>query len=121
MLTWFRSFGPNDSVNGYLIGTGWRKLTSQEKVFYLSGIEHGLGLAAEHVGDEGAFDALKVPGARFSEIARDIDDFYALDARNMAIPAALGYTWAIKRRSGASREEVESFVQTEQSFWGQRT
>jgi hypothetical protein len=103
--------------NGVMVSNGrrWTHLDKQSKIMLLVGVaDGGALLARETAGDCGAeaervVDRLSISGFHFSEIAKQIDAFYA-DTANLRIPVVEAYRFALRKLKGATPAELDAFV-----------
>jgi hypothetical protein len=87
-------------------GRVWKTLDMQNRITYLTGIDDGLTLAKR----EGLnYDYLYEPtGFRFSEIAKQIDTFYA-DTVNLRIPVIEAHIYCKRKMKGDPPKDLADF------------
>ena len=97
-------------------GKGWIKLDQQSKIFYITGLEEGLGLLIAEIdnapGEEinasaalSAYKRLTIGGFKMSDIMEEINRLYQ-EASNRKIPIVDAYRYVLKKFKGASSEEL---------------
>lgn len=97
-------------TKGWSNGKFWETLNIQEKIYFMVGLEEGLALAKNNVGEVSDYDELIIEGYRMSDFTNEIDFFYA-DSININIPIAFAYHYVIKKKRGKSADELEEYVQ----------
>ncbi len=101
-------------------GKAWKVLDSQTKIGFLKGIEEGIFLLLRQNVENAREDSnekslgikvkeLTIGGFRFSDLAEQIDDFYA-DSSNVKIPVVDAYTYTLRKLRGAKRQDLEDLI-----------
>jgi len=107
-------------TNGVMVSNGrrWTHLDKQSKIMLLVGVADGGALLARATTEtstdcgaesERVLDRLSISGFHFSEIAKQIDAFYA-DSANLRVPVVEGYRFALRKLKGATPAELEALV-----------
>jgi hypothetical protein len=97
-------------TKGWSNGIFWETLNTQEKIYYIVGLEEGLALAKNYVGEASEYDELIIEGYHMSDFTSEIDTFYS-DSTNINIPIAFAYHYMIKKMKGKTAEELEEYVE----------
>jgi hypothetical protein len=102
---------PDALTDGWPNGRLWNTLDLQSKVWFLYGIESGVGLAgsATHEDPRALLSEFGVKGFRFSDVAAEVDAFYRQRA-NIRVPVAFAYHYVVKKMKGASPDELNTFA-----------
>lgn len=97
-------------TKGWSNGIFWETLITQEKIYYIVGLEEGLALAKNNVGEASEYDELIIEGYHMSDFTSEIDTFYT-DSTNINIPIAFAYHYMIQKMKGKTAEELEDYIE----------
>src|SRR5262245_15494510 len=102
---------PEELTDGWPNGRFWNTLDLQSKIWFLYGIESGVGLAgsATHEDARSLLSEFGVKGFRFSDVAAEVDAFYR-ERANIRVPVAFAYHYVVKKMKGASPDELNTFA-----------
>lgn len=110
---------PEEETSGVANGRVWKKLDLQSKVMLLYGFQEGMTLLLRHtllkIGPdvtaktEEVADSLMTYGFRVSDVAKQVDEFYA-DTANIRIPILDAYVYAVLKIRGATKKEFDDHV-----------
>ena len=99
-------------------GRAWSHFDTQAKINYVVGLEQGAVMLMQEILKsnrdlEGTLktgtDALMVSGFRFSDLAQQIDAYYA-DSLNIRVPVIEAYRYALRKAKGANAAELDGFA-----------
>jgi len=114
-------------TRGWGNGRYWEKLDQDAKIQHLYGIEAGIFLYAEELSArtkseselnriQAQTNELSVAGFKFSDVAQQVDSFFA-DRANIRIPVAYAYLYSVKRMSGDTPENLERYLASLRRIW----
>jgi|ERR1700736_1887885 len=112
-------------------GRTWHQVSEQERILFLNGLQDGIILASRELSADPlsadpdvariqrALNATVVKGFHFSDIAKQVNAFYA-DSANIKIPIIEAYKYSLEKLKGGTSDYLRQMIVELRKTYNQR-